>query len=201
MHLLRKCPCPVWLVKPKAPRTYQRILAAVDVDYSYSNKELETNHRLNVQILEMATSLAISESAELHIAYAWESFSEMVSGFVFSSEISEERRAENIEQERRQHRSLLNEFIRNLKVNNNAVRDAIEYLQPQVHLPKGSAREEIPALAKRLAIDCILMGTVARTGIRGFFMGNTAETILEQIDCSVLAIKPQEFVTPVTLDE
>jgi nucleotide-binding universal stress UspA family protein len=45
------------------------------------------------------------------------------------------------------------------------------------------------------------MGTVARTGIRGFFMGNTAETILEQIDCSVLAIKPQEFVTPVTLDE
>ncbi len=141
MHLLRKCPCPVWLVKPKAPRNYQRILAAVDVDVdvddSYSNKELETNHRLNVQILEMATSLAISESAELHIAYAWESFSEMVSGFVFSSEISEERRAENIEQERRQHRSLLNEFIRNLKVNNNAVRDAIEYLQPRVHLPKG----------------------------------------------------------------
>lgn len=23
MHLLRKCPCPVWLVKPQAPKTYQ----------------------------------------------------------------------------------------------------------------------------------------------------------------------------------
>jgi nucleotide-binding universal stress UspA family protein len=78
------------------------------------------------------------------------------------------------------------------------VRDAIEYLQPRTHLSKGSAREEIPALAKRLAADCILMGTVARTGIPGFIIGNTAETILEQIECSVLAIKPPGFVTPVT---
>jgi nucleotide-binding universal stress UspA family protein len=45
------------------------------------------------------------------------------------------------------------------------------------------------------------MGTVARTGVRGFIMGNTAETILEQIVCSVLAIKPPGFVTPVTLEE
>jgi nucleotide-binding universal stress UspA family protein len=44
------------------------------------------------------------------------------------------------------------------------------------------------------------MGTVARTGIRGFFMGNTAETILEQIDCSVLAIKPEGFATPVSVE-
>ena len=63
---------------------------------------------------------------------------------------------------------------------------------------KGGARKEVPTLAKRLQVDCIVMGTVARTGVRGFIMGNTAETILEQIDCSVLAIKPQGFVTPVT---
>jgi nucleotide-binding universal stress UspA family protein len=42
---------------------------------------------------------------------------------------------------------------------------------------------------------------VARTGVRGFFIGNTAETILEQIDCSVLAIKPPGFVTPVALED
>lgn len=201
MHVLRKCPCPVWLVKPEAPKTYQRILAAMDVDDSYSKKELETNHRLNVQILEMATSLAISESAELHIVYAWESFNEMASSLAISSDISDERRAENIEQERRQHQWLLSEFMRNLKVKNNAARDAIDYLQPRTHLSKGSARKEIPALAKRLAVDCIVMGTVARTGIPGFIMGNTAETILEQIECSVLAIKPPGFVTPVVVED
>ena len=65
--------------------------------------------------------------------------------------------------------------------------DAMDYMKPQLHLLKGSARKEIPALAKRLQVDCIIMGTVARTGVPGFIMGNTAETILEQIDCSVLS--------------
>ena len=201
MHLLRKCPCPVWLAKPEAPKTYQRILAAVDVGDSGTQKEQETNHHLNVQILEMATTLAISESSELHVVYAWESEYEMIEGFVMSSDTSEEKRAENIERERRQNQWLLDEFIRNLKAKNTAVRDAMEYLQPQTHLAKGSASQEIPALSKRLAVDCVLMGTVARTGISGFIMGNTAETILEQIDCSVLAIKPEGFVTPITLDD
>jgi hypothetical protein len=36
---------------------------------------------LNVQIMEMAASLAFSESADLHVVHAWESFSEMASGF------------------------------------------------------------------------------------------------------------------------
>ena len=44
------------------------------------------------------------------------------------------------------------------------------------------------------------MGTVARTGVPGFIMGNTAETMLQQIDCWVLAVKPEGFLTPVTLD-
>ena len=35
MHLLRKCPCPVWLIKPQAPKAFRRILAAVDVDDIY----------------------------------------------------------------------------------------------------------------------------------------------------------------------
>ncbi|MDH4124558.1 MAG: hypothetical protein OEW64_03880 [Gammaproteobacteria bacterium] len=33
----------------------------------------------------------------------------------------------------------------------------------------------------------------------GLFMGNTAETILNQIDCSVFTVKPPGFVGPVTL--
>lgn len=34
----------------------------------------------------------------------------------------------------------------------------------------------------------------------GFFIGNTAETVLAQVDCSVLSVKPEGFVTPVTLE-
>ncbi|HUF10886.1 MAG TPA: universal stress protein [Rhodothermales bacterium] len=200
MHLLRKCPCPIWFVKPQAPATYRRILAAVDVDDVYPPRELETRQRLNVQILEMAASLAISESAGLHVVHTWESISELASDLVFSSGIAREALHNDIEQERRQQQHLLDACISDLKITSTADRDALDYLQPQIHLLKGAARKEIPALAKRLAVDCIVMGTVARTGIPGLIIGNTAETIPEQIDCSVLAIKPPGFVTPVTLD-
>jgi nucleotide-binding universal stress UspA family protein len=45
------------------------------------------------------------------------------------------------------------------------------------------------------------MGTEAHTGISGFFMGNTAVTIFNRLDCSILAVKPPEIVTPVTLED
>lgn len=42
---------------------------------------------------------------------------------------------------------------------------------------------------------CPRMG---RTGVPGLFIGNTAESVLHQVDCSVLALKPPGFVSPVT---
>lgn len=41
------------------------------------------------------------------------------------------------------------------------------------------------------------MGSVARTGIPNFIMGNTAESILGQVKCSVLVVKPDGFISPV----
>ena len=70
---------------------------------------------------------------------------------------------------------------------------------PQLHLMKGHARHVVPIKVQELDVDLIVMGTVARTGIPGFLMGNTAESILNQIDCSVLAIKPFGFVSPVSV--
>ena len=78
-------------------------------------------------------------------------------------------------------------------------RASLDYLKPGIHLVKGWPREEIPALAKDVEADLVVMGTVARTGVPGLIMGNTAETILNHLDCSVLAIKPPDFVTPVQL--
>ena len=76
-----------------------------------------------------------------------------------------------------------------------------ESIHPNTHLSKGDARNVIPELAQELHADLVVMGTVARTGIPGLLIGNTAESILDQLDCSVLAVKPPGFVSPVTLDE
>ena len=45
------------------------------------------------------------------------------------------------------------------------------------------------------------MGTVARAGLEGYFIGNTAEMVLQRVACSVLTVKPDGFVTPVILDQ
>ena len=197
MHLLRKCPCPVWLVKPQSAKTYQRILAAVDVDDYYPPQELNTRHLLNLKILEMASSLALSESAKLHIVHAWEAIEEGAMRHAFV-DLSEEKIAAYIEEERQQHQHNLNVVMN--EVVNKLGQNALKHIKPQTHLLKGHPRKNIPALAGEINADLIVMGTVARTGIAGFFMGNTAETILNRIDCSVLAVKPQGFQTPVTLE-
>ena len=47
--------------------------------------------------------------------------------------------------------------------------------------------------------DLVIMGTVCRTGVAGFFIGNTAENVLQKVDCSVLTVKPEDFVSPAKL--
>ena len=198
MHLLRKCPCPVWLVKPDSPKTYQNILAAVDVDDDHPSEELHTRHLLNQQILQLASSLALSEGADLHIVHAWQA---MLEGALRGAFIArpEEEVASYVEEVKQQHiqnmDALMSETIETLG------QDTLEYIKPKNHLLKGDPRKTIPAFTKEIKADLVVMGTVARTGLSGFFMGNTAETILNQLNCSVLAIKPPGFVTPVTLDD
>ena len=197
MHLLRKCPCPVWLVKPNSPKSYQKILAAVDVDDFYPPEELTTRHLLNVQILEMAGSLAILESADLYAVHVWEAVGEDLMNLVFT-DTPEDKVAAYVESIRRQYEVSLDKLMHELT--SYIGQDALNYIHPQRYLLKGYPRKEIPLFAEKIKADLVIMGTVARTGISGLFMGNTAESILNQLDCSVLAIKPSGFVTPVTLD-
>jgi nucleotide-binding universal stress UspA family protein len=199
MHLLRKCPCPVWLIKPQEPKSYRRILAAVDVDDTYPPQEIETRHALNRQILEMAASLVLAEFAELHIGSAWDAIGESAMRHGVFVGRPEEEVIAYVGQVRRQHETNLDALMREVAAY--VGQDALDYLKPRTHLIKGGPRKEIPALAKQIEADLVVMGTVARTGIPGFFMGNTAETILDQLECSVLAIKPPGFTTPVTPED
>jgi universal stress protein E len=196
-HLLRKCPCPVWMVRPQTGESFDRILAAVDVDDSYPTKELKTHQALNEMVIELASSLAVSEFAELHVVHAWEAIGEDIMRHGIFMHKPENEVNAYVDQVHRHHAQLLDSLIK--KVGARLGEDAADYINPRIHMPKGSARKVIPELANELQVDCIIMGTVARTGVPGLFMGNTAETILDQIECSVLAIKPPGFVTPVTL--
>ena len=198
MNLLRQCPCPVWLVKQNSAKSCRRILAAVDVKDDYPSGEMESRHALNLKILELSCSLALSEFAELHVVHVWHAIGEsaMRGGLLRTPEKKVNEYVESVrERDRKNLDLLLHEVTQKLG------KEVMNYTSPKMHIVKGWAREEIPKLATELSTDTLVMGTVGRIGVPGFIMGNTAETILSQINCSVIAIKPPGFKTDVTPEE
>jgi nucleotide-binding universal stress UspA family protein len=191
MKLMRKCPCPVWIVKGTERQQYRRILAAVDQD-----PEGSVDDALNRQILEMSTSLALAEFSELHIVHAWSLFGER---YLRSphTDTTDAALDAMLSEESDKRQRWLEKLVKSYGTGGD--KDAVDYVSPKLYVVKGDAQHIVPTTARELDVDLIVMGTVARTGIAGLFMGNTAETILNHIDCSVLTVKPPEFVSPVIL--
>jgi nucleotide-binding universal stress UspA family protein len=185
MHLMRKCPCPVLVMKPGRSRRYSRILAAVDV----TPAEAKVN-TLNAKIMDLATSLTHLDQSELHIIHAWNIPYEHLLKESIDESPREIAKWEN--KTRKVPKKHLDDFLKKY---------TLEKVRHQVHLLKGRASELIPELAQKKRINLLVMGTLCRTGIPGFFIGNTAEKVLHRVNCSVLTVKPEGFITPVTLDE
>ena len=183
MHLMRKCPCPVWVVKRAQTRPYARILAVVDPSAKDPKRD-----SLNPLILQLAGGLASQEGGELHIVHVWHLFGEryLRSGGMTEKEVQEAKAKEKMQYKQRFY-TLLG-------------RVDVTDLNPHLHLIEGNPSECISELTVEQGIDLLVMGTVCRTGIAGFLIGNTAEEVLNQVDCSVLTVKPEGFVTPVTLE-
>jgi len=193
-RLLRKCPCPVWLLKPDTSFSFHSILAAVALETFDEDEDLDD---LNKQILEMATSLAMKESSELHIVHAWKVFGKdlldlPMAGFI-KEEVQEWMMSQRLDIEAR-FNHVTGLLKKHLKDNN------MEMLNPQFHLVEGDPEEVIPGMITDNKIELVVMGTVARSNLAGLLMGNTAENILNRLSCSVLAVKPSSFISPVRFD-
>jgi nucleotide-binding universal stress UspA family protein len=64
-------------------------------------------------------------------------------------------------------------------------------------LLEGEPHQVVADRATRGGFDLVIMGTVARTGLAGLLMGNTAERVLRELRGSVLAVKPAGFETEI----
>jgi universal stress protein E len=184
INIMRKCPCPVWMIKPTESTKYSRILAAVDPD-PYD----KVGDKLNQNIMELAVSISQLEKSDLHIIHLWSLYAEKtLSGPRFHK--SENEMAKLLLDAKNFHKNNLNQLLNKFP---------LDKLKHKIHLRKGDPSELIPEVAKKEKIDLIVMGTVCRTGLPGFIIGNTAESILYKVDCSVLSIKPHGFISPIKL--
>lgn len=192
MHLFRKCPCPVFFVGHEKNTRFKKIIAAVDFD----RLEQTHNDTLSNDIVSIASEIALLNMAELHIVNIYNNrFSAIASTWA--------EQPDKVEQEIKEYaldyaNRKMSYLIESLK--NNIGEDMYKQISIQSHLIFGDAEEQLPLFSSRIQSDLIVMGTVARTGISGLLIGNTAEDILCQLKCSVLTIKPKGFISPITID-
>jgi nucleotide-binding universal stress UspA family protein len=180
MELLRSCPCPVWLIgRRSGPHTPWRVAAAID-----PNPAEATEQRLNETVLDWALLLKDVSDAEVTLLHAWAPFA----ASVLRSRVPEDEFVEYIEATRRTAEDAMQTFAK-------AHADRLEGVSLQ--LVQGEPERAILHFIDKNGIDLVVMGTVARSGIRGLVIGNTAERVLRRLRGSVLAVKPPGFVSPV----
>jgi universal stress protein E len=166
--LLRYCPAPVLLAKGSALWMHGKVLAAVDLgDHDDQHQQLHDS------IVSHAADIAQMIGGELHLLSAHPA--PMLSA------------ANPIYQMRE---TILQIY------SDKASRFLAEYdiAESNAHIDEGPADALIPRVAQQIGACVTVIGTVARTGISGALIGNTAEVVLDQLSGDVLVLKPEDMV-------
>lgn len=183
MELLRKCPCPVWLCRP-IEHARADIQVAVAIDPQSGE---QAGHDLAGRLLKLSRSLADTCSGELNVISCWDyPLEEYLRGNVWIR-MSEAQLQQTVRGAQAGHRVALEALIRESGIGG----------KYHLHHVRGRPEQLISTLIETKEIDILVMGTVGRTGIPGFTMGNTAENVLRKVNCSVLAVKANGFISPV----
>ena len=197
-HLLRKCPGIVWL-SDAAPRGLPRsVVLAVDVDDGGAS-EPATVAALNERLLGCARAIAAGPDAELHLVHLWDApGAAVVEQWSKESDphAAAERYAAGIEADRRAAFAQLEAQLLDAQGANGR-----SGIRVRAHFLRGSARQQLPELTRRLGAEVLVMGTTARTSVPGLIIGNTAEDVLNSVDCGVLTVKPPSFTSPISADD
>ena len=184
-HLLRKCPCHLWLVAEREPPEGTSVLAAVNPDPSDPE-----DSALAAQILAAATTIAVLDGAPLDVLHAWKVFGEWLlrgpEPLVSDPEVDH-----IVGQGLNRHDGFLDALIENTPTPG---------IVPSKHLVHARPADAIIDFVASHPIRLLVMGTVGRTGVPGLLIGNTAERVLSEVTCSIFALKPRGFVSPVTLE-
>lgn len=166
--LLRYCPAPVLLVRSTESWMRGSVLAAVDLG-NHDNQ----HHVLHDAIISHAADIVDMINGTLHLVSAHPA--PMLSAADPVYQLREHIAARYVEEAQRY-------------VNSYAIPPA------QVHIEEGPADTLVPRVAHRIGASVTVIGTVARTGLSGALIGNTAEVVLDQLNSDVLVLKPDDML-------
>ena len=174
-HILRKCPCPVLLVKEHSWPDNGNIVAALNVGSD------EAEHQsLNNKITVEATNVANIINANVHLVNSFPGTPVNI-----AIEIPEFNASEYNDSMLSHHKEAMSEHAKNYNIPSE-----------NTHVLEGLPEDVIEDVSKELDAELVILGTIGRTGFSAALIGNTAEHVIDKLNCDVLALKPDGYVSP-----
>jgi len=184
-NLIRTCPTPLWLVKPRAVADTPVFVAAIDPLHQHDKPAA-----LDDEILHVSKAIADGVHGEVHAFHSYDPRIAVATATA-NAYIPVSLPFDEIEKQMHEdHEKRFREITKFHKIDDN-----------HAHLVAGLTHEELPLIADKLKADVVVMGAVARNRWKRLFIGATAERTLEDLPCDLLIIKPDWFNTPVDLEK
>ncbi len=170
-HLIRDCPVPLLLVKEPKRLAGARILVCVDPLHAH-DKPASLDH----QLLRQGAVLAEKLGGELHALNVCAIPTPIgVVGDAYVAALAMPPDEEWIGRARESYRQLM---------------AAYDLPKERVHFRVGVAARDIVAAAREVDAGLVLMGAVSRRRLERWFVGSTAESVLDRLPCNVWVEKP-----------
>lgn len=172
-QLLRKCVYPLWLVKPHEMHEEIRIVASVDPTHAHDKPAA-----LDQVILDVAKDVAARGNGDLHLLHTYNRLLGVGNEATFTFKpiiLPVEELDKKIQKEHREQLDAL--------ANANGVN------AEHVHQLPGKTSDILPAFVRSHNMDLVVMGAIARWGIKRAIIGSTAERVLDMLPCDVLIVR------------
>ena len=175
-ELLRQSPIPVLLVKSTKPYQNPVVLAAIDPMHAFAKPT-----GLDGEILKAGSLIGSALRGTLHVVHAYVPMPANIP----QSEYFKPDIAKRLDLKAKE--SVEKSFL--------SVAIGAGIKPARRHLVGEHPIDAIPETVRKTQSAIVVMGAISRSGLKRFFIGNTAEQLLDKLNCDVLIVKPPRFPT------
>jgi universal stress protein E len=174
--LIRDCPCALWFVRSKVLPRSPRVLVAVDPRHAHAKPA-----RLDDRLLQAAQEFTHELGGRIGVVHAYERFEDAVPGV-----LRRPLRRQQPSADARRFVATTTELVTKLAGKYGVRAD-------ECAVREGTAEDVVPAEADQLSANVLFMGAVSRSLLARPVIGNTAERVIDHVECDVFIVKPAGF--------
>jgi universal stress protein E len=173
-ELLRASPTPVLLVKSPRPYRHPVILAALDPTHTFDKPAA-----LDTEILRFSATLADALHGAVHAVHGYVPVPANLSPEVLTNP---------------------GELEKTLAAMEEAAFEALgKVAEPlgipgtHLHVVGRHPTDAVLEVATETGSQIVALGSISRSGVDRFLIGNTAEALIDRLECDILVVKPPTF--------